>query len=340
MAVTYQDLFLEGMKLIEPLCVTAGDAQREVREVICTAAGKTFEQLSRDIKLYTTDAIVNRVRAMYERRKNGEPLAYITGWQGFFGIDVEVNPSTLIPRTDTEVLVARTLRVAEKMEGNLRVLDLCAGTGCVGLAIANDLKNVRAVLVDSCDGAVELCKRNIRHNKLTGRVVHVKGDALQPPSPALGRFDILVSNPPYIPSAHIAVLDRSVRDYEPRLALDGGEDGLTFYRAIGTLWRSAVKPGGLILCEVGIGQSGQVGYLFSQLGYEDVRITRDHAGIDRVVEARVPEEREYPDLLLEKTEEPASAPAENAGQNADAGQSANAGQNADAEQNANAGKDE
>lgn len=315
MAVTYQDLFREGMKLIEPLCVTAGDAQREVREVICTAAGKTFEQLSQDINLYTTDAIVNQVRAMYERRKAGEPLAYITGWQGFFGIDVEVNPSTLIPRTDTEVLVARTLRVAEEMKGNLRVLDLCAGTGCVGLAIANELKNVRAVLVEESDGALELCKRNIRHNKLTGRVVHVKGDALQPPSPALGRFDLLVSNPPYIPSGEIASLDRSVWAYEPRMALDGGHDGLDFYRAIGTLWRAALKPGGLMLCEVGIGQSGQVGYLFTQLGYVDVRITRDHGGIDRVVEARVPVEWEPPESpadKTDKTEELAGAPADQA----------------------------
>lgn len=311
MAVTYEDLYREGFKILEPLCLSESDAKREMTEILRKATGKTLEQLKRDIKLYTTDAIARDVVQMMERRKAGEPLAYITNVWGFYGLDFEINSSALIPRPDTEVLVGRTLILAKEMPGNLRVLDLCAGTGCVGISIANQMKNVRAVLVDWYDGPLELCKRNIRHNKLTGRVVHVKGDVMQPPSPALGRFDILVSNPPYIPSQEIATLEREVRDYEPLTALDGGSDGLDFYRAIGENWKAALKPGGMLLCEVGMGQSGYVGYLFSQMGYVDIRITRDQAHIDRVVEARVPEERkDGQDLLPEKTEETAGEPAE------------------------------
>lgn len=177
------------------------------------------------------------------------------------------------------------------------------GDGCVGLTAAALLKNTRAVLVDLSDGALDLCKRNIRRHKLTGRAVSLKGDALQAPSHALGQFDVLVCNPPYIPTGDLAALDTSVKDFEPLLALDGGEDGLDFYRGITELWQPALKPGGHLLYEVGIGQAEKVAWLLVKAGYENIRITRDTGGIDRVVEGQRPKEREIPDMLHETMEE-------------------------------------
>ena len=165
------------------------------------------------------------------------------------------------------------------------------------------MKTTRAVLVDLSDGALELCKRNIRRNRLTGRVVYLKGDALQAPSHALGQFDVLVCNPPYIPTGDLAALDHSVKDFEPMMALDGGEDGLDFYRVITHLWQPALRPGGHLLFEVGIGQAEKVAWLMVKAGYENIRITRDTGGIDRVVEGQRPKDREIPDSLHDTTEE-------------------------------------
>lgn len=318
MAVTYQDLYIDGTNRIEPWCADKQEARLEVRDMICAVAGKTKEEFTRDRYLYTTDAIAQQVEAMFQRREQGEPVEYILGEKVFCGLPFSVNPSVLIPRTDTEVLANLAIRRAKKRTGNLRVLDLCAGSGCVGITIAHQMKNVRAVLVDLSDGALELCKRNIRRHKLTGRVVYVKGDAMQPPSHALGQFDLLVTNPPYIPTADIPGLESGVRDYEPHMALDGGPDGLAFYRAISQNWKAALRPGGLLMCEVGIGQSEWVAYLLLKMGYQDICITRDSAHIDRVVEGRVPVEREAHEPCPENEENAENAAGEareeNAGQ--------------------------
>ena len=300
MAITYNDLYIDSARALGPLCDSSQAAKLEARELICSVSGKSLEQFTQDQFLYTTDAIVEAVQAMVERRKAGEPIAYVIGQWDFCGLTFEINPSVLIPRTDTEMLANLAIKRAEELPGNIRVLDLCAGSGCVGITIAHRMKNARAVLVDLSDGALELCKKNIRRHKLTGRVVYLKGDAMLPPSHALGQFDLLVSNPPYIPSGDIPGLDREVRDFEPVMALDGGEDGLDFYRAITKLWKSALKPGGLLLCEVGIGQSEKVAYMLAKAGFQKICITRDTGGIDRVVEGIVPKLSEP---LHEKTEE-------------------------------------
>ena len=264
-------------------------AQLEAREILCAASGKTVEELYRDISLYTTQAIAEKALAMQERRMTGEPIAYLVGEWSFCGLPFYVSREALIPRVDTEMLAQLAMNRLKEHPGNTRILDLCAGTGCVGLTAAALVKNTRAVLVDLSDGALDLCKRNIRRHKLTGRAVYLKGDALQPPSHALGQFDVLVCNPPYIPTGDLAGLDSSVKDFEPLLALDGGEDGLDFYRQITTLWQPALKPGGHLLYEVGIGQAEQVAWLLVKAGYENIRITRDTGGIDRVVEGQRPQ---------------------------------------------------
>lgn len=278
-------------------------AQLEAREILCAAAGKTAEELYRDISLYTTEDIAEKAVALQERRLTGEPIAYLVGEWSFCGLPFYVSREALIPRVDTEMLAQLAMNRLKEHPGNTRLLDLCAGTGCVGLTAAALLKNTRAVLVDLSDGALDLCKRNIRRHKLTGRAVYLKGDALQPPSHALGQFDVLVCNPPYIPTGDLAGLDSSVKDFEPLMALDGGTDGLDFYRQITTLWQPALKPGGHLLYEVGIGQAEQVAWLLVKAGYENIRITRDTGGIDRVVEGQRPQEPAVPETPKQTEEE-------------------------------------
>lgn len=293
MTITYHDLYLKIRMALSSAGIEG--AQLEAREILCAASGKTVEELYRDISLYTTQAIAEKALAMQERRMTGEPIAYLVGEWSFCGLPFYVSREALIPRVDTEMLAQLAMNRLKEYPGNTRILDLCAGTGCVGLTAAALVKNTRAVLVDLSDGALDLCKRNIRRHKLTGRAVYLKGDALQPPSHALGQFDVLVCNPPYIPTGDLAGLDSSVKDFEPLMALDGGEDGLDFYRQITSLWQPALKPGGHLLYEVGIGQAEQVAWLLVKAGYENIRITRDTGGIDRVVEGQRPQEPEVPE---------------------------------------------
>ena len=305
-AITYQDLYSNTSKRLAAQGIES--ARLEARELLCAASGKTPEKFLQDLNLYTTDEIAETVEALTVRREAGEPVAYIIGEWSFCGLNFGVNASVLIPRIDTEMLANIAINRLKKDEearpgSNFRVLDLCAGSGCVGLTIAHKMKNVRAVLVDLSEGALDLCKKNIRRHNLTSRVVHLRGDALQAPSHALGQFDMLVSNPPYIPSGDIPGLDSSVKDFEPLMALDGGADGLDFYRAITRLWMSVLKPGGHLIYEVGIGQSERVAMMLVKAGFENIRITRDTGGIDRVVEGRRPKEREIPELLHETKQE-------------------------------------
>ena len=140
------------------------------------------------------------------------------------------------------------------------------------------------VLGDLSEGALRTCKQNVRRNGLNARVTCLSVDAMDNPSPALWDFDVIVCNPPYIPSGDIAGLDASVRDYEPRMALDGGEDGLDYYRAIAPKWKAALRLGGALLFEVGIGQAPAVEEILAQNGYQDIQSAQDTQGIWRVVE--------------------------------------------------------
>ena len=188
----------------------------------------------------------------------------------------------LIPRTDTEVLAEQAIAYVKTLE-KPRVLDLCAGSGCVGLAIASQAERSTVVLGEISEGAIRVCRQNIRRNGLTARVIAIQTDALAKPSVNLGEFDCIVCNPPYIPSGDIAGLDVSVRDYEPRLALDGGEDGLDFYRAVCDKWRQSLRTGGRLYFEVGIGQADDVLRLMRSVGFGDIQVIPDTGGIPRVV---------------------------------------------------------
>lgn len=285
MAVTYNDLYLDTRKRMKKMGVAA--AQLEARELICAASGKTREQLFQDMPLYAPNQVVDKLEKFITRRIAGEPVAYLVGEWEFYGVTLEITPEVLIPRPDTEVLAERAIRLLKEAGESGRLLDLCCGSGCIGLAAAAQVPECRAVLVDLSEGAVKLAKQNIRRNNLTSRVTCFSGDAMGEPDSALWNFDVITCNPPYIPTEDIEKLDASVRDYEPRMALDGGADGLDFFRAVATGWEKVLRPGGTLLFEVGIGQAERVKQILTQAGYEKVSVHRDLVGIPRVVEGRV-----------------------------------------------------
>ena len=285
MATTYNNLYLDTRQRLREAGVEG--AQLEARELLCHAAGKSREQFYRDMALYAPDPVEEKLAALVERRLSGEPVAYLIGEWEFYGLTLDVTPDVLIPRMDTEVLAERAILLARAAGEGARVLDLCAGSGCVGLAVAANVPTCRVVLADVSEAALKICKGNVRRNELNARVTCVQADALQKPDAALWDFDVIACNPPYIPTGDLAGLDVSVRDYEPRSALDGGADGLDFYRAITARWGSALRLGGSLLFEVGINQAMDVAALLEGSGFEDIQSTQDTQGIPRVVEGVV-----------------------------------------------------
>lgn len=282
MATTYNNLYLDTRKRLKAAGVEM--AQLEARELVCFAADKTREQFFRDLTLYASKEVEDRVEELTRRRLSGEPVAYIIGEWEFYGLPLDISREVLIPRSDTEVLAERAILLTRAAGDGARVLDLCAGSGCVGLAVAANAPDCRVVLADPSEGALRICKQNVRRNQLNARVTCVQADAMTAPAPALWDFDVIACNPPYIPHGDLANLDVSVRDYEPWGALDGGEDGLDFYRAVSARWGTALRLGGTLIFEVGIGQAPDVEQIMAQNGFENIVTHQDTRGIWRVVE--------------------------------------------------------
>ena len=284
MATTYNNLYLDIRQQLRKAGIE--EATLEARELVCFGTNKSREELARDGGLYASPELERRVRDLVERHLAGEPVAYLIGEWEFYGLPLDISRDVLIPRPDTEVLAEQAIGYIQTL-GECRVLDLCAGSGCVGLAVAVHAPQCRVVLGELSEGALRVCKQNVRRNNLNARVTCLSVDAMEPPPAALWDFDVIACNPPYIPTGDLAGLDVSVRDYEPRSALDGGADGLDFYRAITARWGSALRLGGSLLFEVGINQAMDVAALLEGSGFEDIQSTQDTQGIPRVVEGVV-----------------------------------------------------
>ncbi|MDD4715275.1 MAG: peptide chain release factor N(5)-glutamine methyltransferase [Oscillospiraceae bacterium] len=284
MAITYNNLYLNARRKLLRAGVTA--AALEARELICFAAGKTKESFFRDMCLYVPAHAEQRAGELLERRILGEPVAYIIGEWDFYGLRLDISRDVLVPRVDTEQLAGRAVALAQKAGEGARVLDLCAGSGCVGLAAAANAPGCRVTLADWSEAAMRICKQNVRRNHLTAQITAFPVNALEYPPSALMNFDIIVCNPPYIPTEDCKTLDESVL-WEPQLALDGGEDGLLFYRAITEKWSGALRLGGTLLFEVGIGQADAVKRLMAENGFDNICAYPDDQGISRVVEGMV-----------------------------------------------------
>ena len=243
----------------------------------------------------------SRLQVLAERRAGREPLQYLLGEWDFLDFTLKVGRGVLCPRADSEVVCETAIELLKDSEAPV-VYDLCAGTGCLGLGIARAVPSAKVTCVELSHDAWPYLTANVA--ALGGKATQAeRGDVMnyytqiEPES-----ADLIISNPPYLTAREMQnLMPETAR--EPAMALDGGADGLDFYRGITELWQPALKPGGHLLYEVGIGQAEKVAWLLVKAGYENIRITRDTGGIDRVVEGQRPKEREIPDMLHETMEE-------------------------------------
>lgn len=248
------------------------------------------------IKLYTDydrlpgEEQLQAFRALVKRAGEQEPTAYLTGKAHFFNLQFNVTRDVLIPRPDTETLVENVLQLARRTAGfeSPRVADICTGCGCIAAAIAKHLPHASVIATDISPAALRVARENIELLELGSRVELLEGDLLAPLSDAVDQhpLDLIVSNPPYIATSKIETLDRSVRDYEPRIALDGGEDGLRPHAKILAAAPPRLRSGGRIFLEIAFDQgSAALALAQSAEGFSQAGILRDHAGNDRVVTA-------------------------------------------------------
>jgi release factor glutamine methyltransferase len=246
------------------------------------------------IKLITNcnDIIPQNVYDLYlefvEQRCQGKPIQYITGEQEFMGLEFEVSEKVLIPRGDTETIVEKLVELANK--GNaLNIIDMCTGTGAIAVSLAHFLPNAMVTAVDISDAALECCNRNIVKHGLQNRVKTIKSNLFEDLTrlKLTNIIDMVVSNPPYIPTRDIASLATNVKDFEPMLALDGGIDGLDFYRSIIHDAGSFLKSDGILAFEIGYNQGQQIMGIIKENGsYYDLECFKDLAGFDRCIIAR------------------------------------------------------
>ena len=283
MVKQYGQLLRETRARLRP---TEGElAAQTARELLAMASGKSVAALLADQELYASEAIEARLGDLTARYLAGCPLAYLLGQWDFRGLTLTVTPDVLIPRDDTLAVTELAIEHLQGREGPLRVLDLCTGSGCIGLAIADAVPNARVTLGDVSPAALRVAKQNIADLGFSMRVTAFELDALKPAPAFLGQFDVLVSNPPYITKAEMPELEPSVRDFEPHLALDGGEDGLDFYRAIVRNYGGLVKPGGALCFEFGMGQEDAACAILREGGFAEPELRTDYRGVVRAVAA-------------------------------------------------------
>ena len=214
---------------------------------------------------------------LIERREKREPLQYITKEQEFMGLTFETSVNTLIPRQDTECLVEEAMK---NLHDGMAILDVCCGTGCILLSLLHYSNDCTGVGVDIDANAVSLAKKNAKNLGIDA--TFTVSDLFESVE---GTFDLITSNPPYIPTKVIETLDPEVKDYEPMAALDGGEDGLTFYRLIAAKAKQYLKRGGMIFLEIGYDQGEDVCEIMKENGYRHIEVKKDLAGLDRIVSA-------------------------------------------------------
>jgi release factor glutamine methyltransferase len=282
---TYSQLYLDARRTIL-LVDDSQSAAMVARQLLCFVSGKTQEQILSDRDLYASEDISAKLDFAVSRYVKGEPLAYILGEWEFYGLPLYVTKNVLIPRDDTCAVTTLAIDQAMRLESPPRILDLCTGSGCIGLAIASRVKDARVTLADISREALAVAKRNIQRNHLTSKVTCIQANALEKPSHVLGKFDLIVSNPPYITAEEMKELPHSVDGFEPHLALYGGEDGLDFYRAIAENFKDALKPGGFLCFEFGDTQGDDVCDILRANGYTILERSRDYNDRERAVIAQ------------------------------------------------------
>ena len=283
---TYNDIYLRVRKSLKNAGVESSEF--EAKLIVAHCAERSREELLAMGKIFATDINIRRkIDESLERRLKGEPLAYVLGEWEFYSLPLIINENVLIPRIDTELLAQETISLLKRKVWQTRMLDLCCGSGCIGLAVAANVPNCRIVMIDSSEKALAVCRQNMIKTNLSRHITAMDADILIKPPAILGEFDVIVSNPPYIPTGDIDSLDSSVKDYEPVIALDGGEDGLEYFHAIARDWKDLLKKGGHLVFECGEGQAAAVRYIMKQNGFTDIKTFKDTLGIERVITGRI-----------------------------------------------------
>lgn len=250
------------------------------------AAGELVSRtkVAAGLELEIPEGVEDNLIKYAELRASGKPVQYITGEQDFMGISFHVTEGVLIPRPDTEILVETILEMLKDRQDEVKFLDLCTGTGAIGISILHHMKNAKGVLADISEIAYKISQENAFRTGVSPRCIILKGDLFEP----LGemKFDLIVSNPPYIKTCEIDDLMCGVKDFEPHLALDGGTDGLNFYRKITIESKEYLNAGGILAFEIGYDQGNDVEKIMSKSGYEEIKLVKDLAGHDRCVIGR------------------------------------------------------
>ena len=257
------------------------EAESDSRLIFEYIAGIDRVKLTLEADRELEPGVEEKLKAALDMRLTHMPVQYITGYQNFMGLEFMVSKDVLIPRMDTETLVEEVLRLGLS---NVRVLDICTGSGCILLSILKYVYGSSGVGVDISDGALGVAKAN--SEALGIDATFIKSDMFEN-IPKDERFDIVVSNPPYIRSDVIGTLMSEVKDYEPLLALDGSEDGLKFYRIIADRAPEYLNNGGMLFLEIGYDQGAEVSALLTAAGFMDVEVIKDLSGLDRVVSGRI-----------------------------------------------------
>ena len=228
---------------------------------------------------------LGRYRELIKRRRTGEPIAYIRKQREFYALGFRVDASVLVPRPDTETLLEVALERTEPLNLFGRALDLCTGSGCVAIAFAHHRPAWEVTASDISADAVDVARKNALRLGVIPAVRVRQGDLFEVVQEH-ERFDLITANPPYVPTREWEALERGIREFEPRLALDGGDDGLDYLRRIVQTAPVHVEPGGVLAVEVGYDQAEQVAALFEAAGFVDIDLRRDYGGHQRVVSGR------------------------------------------------------
>lgn len=279
---TYRELYEEGRRILEQAGLP--DAALDARFLLEEVCGTNLQTLLVFPEKKVSEEEVNQYRAFIQRRKDREPTAMILGEWDFMGLTFRLNKSTLIPEQDTEVLVETALEELKRRglgEAPLRILDLCTGSGCILLSLLHELRNAGGLGTDLSEEALEAARENAVRLGLQERAAFRQGDLWEPVGDE--RFDLIVSNPPYVPTEVIPTLEPEVRCGEPYAALDGGEDGLVFYRRIMREAAGHLKPSGIIIVESGFDEAPQIAALMQDQKLRGIRTVKDYGGLDRVV---------------------------------------------------------
>ena len=290
MYITFGHMLEVGIHRLEEAKIADAKRDAETLLLYLEKADRTFLYVHRNDATdeYRADAYFGLI----DRRAAGEPLQYILGSQEFMGLNFAVNPSVLIPRQDTETLVELALKRAGEKKRSLSILDMCCGSGAIAVSMAHFLPKAKITACDISPEALEVARGNAARNGLNGRIEFRESDLFfmtkrKKTVRIKDSFDMILSNPPYIPTQDIDTLQTEVRDHEPIKALDGGSDGLDFYQRIAEDAFGSLKKDGLMFLEIGCDQAEAVTSLLSGAGYySEIEVHKDLTGLDRVISCR------------------------------------------------------